>query len=259
MVEPAKVSEETVFSRDPAGSWIPSPWARGPFGMLQGGALAGLLCAEMEWKAEEIGAGLPAAITTYFLRPAQPSMPLTSQIDVVHRGRRVTILENRARGAGGDVAIARACFIVPAATPTVPDLPLRSSNVDDLPERKTASPIGHPWFLDTMDVRNGDGIVWFRMHMPLVPSLPSLARILGPADWAHGVARPDGWEKPAIRAIPNPEMSVHLSRSPTGQWTGLQATSRWRKDGLGNGRAVLWDEHGEIGSVSMAVVLVPFD
>ena len=50
MIEPATGREETVFSRDPSGNWIPSRWARGPFGMLQGGALAGLLCAEMEWK-----------------------------------------------------------------------------------------------------------------------------------------------------------------------------------------------------------------
>jgi hypothetical protein len=82
-----------------------------------------------------------------------------------------------------------------------------------------------------------------------------LSSVLGPADWAHGIARPFQ----NVVADPNPNLTVQLLRKPLGAWVGVRAETRWQPvSGLGTGSGVLLDRHGEIGRVSMSVILVPF-
>lgn len=82
-----------------------------------------------------------------------------------------------------------------------------------------------------------------------------LACVLGPADWTHGIARPFQ----NVVADPNPNLTVQLFRPPAGEWVGVRAQTRWRPAaGIGTGSGVLLDVHGEIGRVSMSVILVPF-
>ena len=82
-----------------------------------------------------------------------------------------------------------------------------------------------------------------------------LSSVLGPADWTHGIARP----VQDVVADPNPNLTVQLFRQPVGGWVGVRAEARWRPaGGLGAGSGVLLDVHGEIGRVSMSVILVPF-
>jgi hypothetical protein len=83
----------------------------------------------------------------------------------------------------------------------------------------------------------------------------SLSWVLGPADWTHGIARP----LQDVVADPNPNLTVQLFRQPEGRWVGIRAEARWRPaGGLGVGSGVLLDINGEIGRVSMSVILVPF-
>jgi len=78
---------------------------------------------------------------------------------------------------------------------------------------------------------------------------------LWPADWTHGIARPFR----DVVADPNPNLTVQLFRQPEGRWVGIRAQAKWRPaGGLGAGSGVLIDIHGEIGRVSMSVILVPF-
>ena len=82
-----------------------------------------------------------------------------------------------------------------------------------------------------------------------------LSSVLGPADWTHGIARP----VQNVVADPNPNLTVQLFRPPSGPWVGVRAETRWRPAaGLGVGSGMLLDVHGEIGRVSMSVILVPF-
>jgi hypothetical protein len=213
----------------------------------------------METEAQRLEAAIPVSVTAHILRPAPEDSVLTTEMVTVHSGRRVTVLENRASADGKVLTVARACFVGTVDTPGVPELPAHPRSVGGLPEWSGPSPRGGPWFMDTMDVRFGDGIHWFRIHRPIVSPLPDLARVVCVADWAHGLSRPDSADSPAVAAFPNPELTVHLIRPATGAWIGVEATTRWRDDGVGCGRAVLWDEFGEIGTVAMAIVLVPFD
>jgi hypothetical protein len=109
--------------------------------------------------------------------------------------------------------------------------------------------------MDAMEARLGDGIAWFRMNHEIIAGAGSLSSILGPADWTHGIARP----VQNVVADPNPNLTVQLFRQPRGAWLGIRAETRWRPEaGLGVGSGTLLDVEGEIGRVSMSVVLVPF-
>ena len=79
--------------------------------------------------------------------------------------------------------------------------------------------------------------------------------MLGPADWTHGIARPFQ----DVVADPNPNLTVQLFRQPVGEWVGVRAEAWWRPaGGIGAGSGVLLDVRGQIGRVSMSVILVPF-
>ena len=82
-----------------------------------------------------------------------------------------------------------------------------------------------------------------------------LSSVLGPADWTHGIARPFT----DVVADSNPNLTVQLFRQPEGRWIGIRAEAKWRPaGGLSVGSGVLLDINGEIGRVSMSVVLMPF-
>ncbi len=63
-----------VFTREDGGGglWTPSPYAVGPFSGLQGGAIAGLLAAEIEQTAVEREFGEAVSVSAWFLRPTRP-------------------------------------------------------------------------------------------------------------------------------------------------------------------------------------------
>src|SRR5258708_29146853 len=79
------------------------------------------------------------------------------------------------------------------------------------------------------------------------------------ADW-----RPRRPEVPRMAGRPrpraaNPNLTVQLFRPPLGEWVGIRAQTRWQPaTGVGIGSGMLLDVRGEIGRVSMSVVLVPF-
>ena len=128
------------------------------------------------------------------------------------------------------------------------------------PVRTRRAAHGRPWFMEAMEARAGDGVAWFRMNQAIIDGAGSLSNlplssVLGPADWTHGIARPFQ----DVVADPNPNLTVQLFRQPEGGWVGIRAEARWRPaGGMGAGSGVLLDVHGEIGRVSMSVILVPF-
>ncbi len=114
---------------------------------------------------------------------------------------------------------------------------------------------GGPWFMDAMEARVGDDVAWFRLNHRVIDGAGPLACVLGPADWTHGITRPFQ----NVVADPNPNLTVQLFRQPFGEWVGIRAQTRWQAaTGVGIGSGTLLDLRGEIGRVSMSVVLVPF-
>jgi len=133
----------------------------------------------------------------------------------------------------------------------------RNDKIDprEFPLVKRTAPHGGPWFMDSMQAHIDEEISWFKINTPLVKGVGPMSRVLGPADWAHGINRP----VQNVLADPNPNLSVHLVRPPQDEWIGVKAKTLWDTDnGSGQGQGTLWDVYGEIGSVAMSVALMPF-
>lgn len=242
--------------------WRPTPLAAGPFAGLQGGAVASLLTAEIEALAASRNWGTAIASSAWFLRPT-PMTELRTALSVVTEGGRVSVIDNTLWPVGEEQ---------PCATVRVTLSRERAVEVSGFadPAREAADPTrfpvrtrraahGLPWFMEAMEAREGDGIAWFRMKEAVIDGAESLKMplswVLGPADWTHGIARPFQ----DVVADPNPNLTVQLFRQPEGEWIGIRAQARWQPaGGVGAGSGVLFDIHGEIGRVSMSVILVPF-
>lgn len=238
--------------------WQPSALAAGPFAGLQGGAVASLLTAEIEALAVARNWGTAVAASAWFLRPT-PMAQLRTQLSVLTEGGRVSVVDNdlwavneEAPCATVRVTLSRERAVeIPGFTDQV------SEAVDpaQLPLRTIKAAHGLPWFMDAMDARAGDGVAWFRLRHAIIDGAGPLSQVLGPADWTHGIARPFQ----NVVADPNPNLTVQLFRQPQGAWVGVRAETRWRPSaGLGTGSGTLLDLTGEIGRVSMSVILVPF-
>jgi Thioesterase-like superfamily len=245
-----------VFERDADRLWVPSPEARGPFAGLQGGAIAGLLTAEIEHLARERALGTAVSAAAWFFRPT-PVARLRSDVTMLREGGRVSIVDNTLWPAGDAEACAtvRVTLVRERAidVPMPPDQGA-SAAIDplDYPVQARRAPHGGSWFMHAMEARLGEGVVWFHMTMPIVDGAGPLSTALGPADWTHGLARPF---QNAV-ADPNPNLTVHLVRPPRGDWIGIRARTHWQPArGLGMGSGALLDVHGEIGAVSMTVAL----
>ena len=241
-----------------ANHWQPSALAAGPFAGLQGGAVASLLTAEIEALADRRAWGTAISASAWFLRPT-PMAELRSRLAIVTEGGRVSVVDNTLWAAGEDqpCATVRVTLLRERAVEIPGFTEAASATVDptQFPLRTVKAAHGRRWFMDAMEARVGNGVAWFRLDHAIIAGGGPLSSVLGPADWTHGIARP----VQNVVADPNPNLTVQLFRQPQGAWVGVEAQTRWRPSGgLGTGSGVLRDIHGEIGRVSMSVVLVPF-
>ncbi|MFI4936535.1 MAG: hypothetical protein ACHP7N_18165, partial [Caulobacterales bacterium] len=157
-----------VFNKDlDTGAWLPSPLARGPFAGLQGGAVAGLLTAEIERLAEAESLGRAVDAAAWFLRPA-PCEPLHSRVSIVHARGRLALIDNIlfADDPGQPFALVRVTLLADRALQL--DLPPPGTRApidpEPLPIARRAAPHGGPWFMDAMEARRGEGgVTWFRL------------------------------------------------------------------------------------------------
>jgi len=252
-----------IFEPVGLNRWQPTPLAAGPFAGLQGGAVASLLTAEVEALAGERQWGTAIASSAWFLRPT-PMTVLRTELSVVTEGGRVSVIDNTLWPADEDQPCAtvrvtlsreRAVEVPGFAEPVN-----AAADPTRFPIRTRQAAHGRPWFMEAMEARAGDGVAWFRMNQAIIDGAVSLSKmplssVLGPADWTHGIARPFQ----DVVADPNPNLTVQLFRQPEGGWIGIRAQAKWRPaGGMGAGSGVLLDIHGEIGRVSMSVILVPF-
>ncbi|MFL6828843.1 MAG: acyl-CoA thioesterase domain-containing protein [Bradyrhizobium sp.] len=238
--------------------WQPSALAAGPFAGLQGGAIASLLTAEIEAIADERKWGTAVSVSAWFLRPT-PMAALRTRLDVLTDGGRVSVIDNTLWPEGEDQPCATVRVTLSreraVEVPGWIDADAEISDPTLFPIRTRKAAHGRPWFMDAMQTRIGDDVAWFRLNHQVIDGAGPLSNVLGPADWTHGIARPFQ----NVVADPNPNLTVQLFRRPLGEWVGIRAQTRWTPaTGCGVGSGTLLDVHGEIGRVSMSVVLLPF-
>jgi hypothetical protein len=238
--------------------WRPSALAAGPFAGLQGGAVASLLTAEVEAISAGRNWGTAVSATAWFLRPT-PMADLRTHLTVLTEGGRISVIDNTLWPDHEELPSATVRVTLSRERAVeVPGSADAGGEVIDptrFPRRSAQAAHGRPWFMDATEARAGDDVVWFRLNHPVIEGAGPLSSVLGPADWTHGISRPFQ----NVVADPNPNLTVQLVRPPLDEWVGIRAQTRWRPAaGLGVGSGTLLDVHGEIGRVSMSVVLVPF-
>ncbi len=160
----------TVFTKSQADGWLPSELAQGPFAGLQGGAVAGLLVAEIEAVAAAEQLGHVVGVCVSFYR-ATPLETVRTALTRVKTGRRVSFIENTVMRDDGEVCARVRATLIQAATVDIPVFAAIPPTVDPAsfpPREGLRAPHGKPWFMDTMQARVGpDGTAWFNPNFPL--------------------------------------------------------------------------------------------
>jgi hypothetical protein len=282
---------ESIFLAD-GGDFVPTEHAGGPWDprALHGGAPAALITAAFE--RVEPGSELPIARLGFELLRPIPFAPLSISTQIVRPGRRVQELAGELRH--GEELIARASALrvqripdgVPAAMANVvagaadarPGERPAPGGAEEpgsaearMPGPETGEAVrfalddtDRPSFASSaMEMRwldppfeLGPARVWMRLRHPLLPgeSPTPLARLAATADFGNGVSAALPFER---FLFINADLTIHLHRSPLGEWIGLDARTLLHGGGMGLAESVLHDVHGPVGRAFQTLVVQP--
>jgi acyl-Coa thioesterase superfamily protein/acyl-CoA thioesterase superfamily protein len=269
--------------------FVPTEHARGPWDQkaLHGGAAAGLMTSALE-RVEPGSDLLIARLGFELLRPI-PFAPLSISVRFVRPGRRVQELAGELRH--GDELVARASALrvqrIPDGLPGVPraardsaDMPLTRGPTSEDPDLPTdgrmpapdagetvrfalndadrtsfaASAMEMRWLDDPSQL--GPARVWMRLRHPLVrdDAMTPLARLAATADFGNGVSAMLPFDR---FLFINADLTIHLQRTPLGEWIGLDARTLLSGGGTGLAESVLHDVHGPVGRAFQTLVVQP--
>jgi hypothetical protein len=261
-----RVPDEPLFT--PSGpDFIPSPHTRGPWDPRHqhGGAVAALVA-----RAVERTAGTEFCITRLtveLMRPV-PIERLAVDTAVPRPGRRVLGITASVSAGDLEVEVVRAHAVAVRRA----DLPTGEGHESYLapgPAAGVVRPFGfdhdddHPAFHRTgMEIRFVDGgadrpgpaKAWFRLRRPVVAGeRPSgVQRVAAAADFGNGIS----WVLPFETWIfLNPDLSLHLSRPPAGEWVGLDAFTLPSDQGMAMAESAVYDERGLLGRAAQSLLL----
>ncbi|MCD2187506.1 thioesterase family protein [Actinomycetospora soli] len=111
------------------------------------------------------------------------------------------------------------------------------------------------WITGGLDV-TGPGRAWGRLRGQVVEGEEPTPtqRLAAVADSTNGAA-----SRLDLRRwlFVNTDLTLHLHRVPSGEWTGLDADSVIGPEGTGTAYSVLHDEHGPVGRAAQALTVRP--
>ncbi len=252
----AEADDAPIFFRDGA-RWQPHEIATGPFRGLHGGAVSGLVVAEMEREGREHGLGMLLSASVLLLRPA-PLAPLATRSELLRKGGRAGALETVLIADDKLIAKGMASFVAVEKVTGVPAEPPLAADPASLPPWPMHPRLRHKTLFDALDLRHDEqGRIWGRLKRPMVPFATSLAAAFAIAD--NGQPFSLGGDPTLLKrfTFPNIDIALHLSRPPQPGWIGVKARSDWRPDGMGLTESELFDETGRIGRCCQTIVLVP--
>jgi hypothetical protein len=260
---------ESIFIGD-GDRFLPTEQARGPWDpqALHGGAPAALIASAFE--RMQPGAELHIARMSFELLRPIPLAPLTLSTRIVRPGRRVQ--ELAAELSAADQTIVRASALRVTAVPgdAATAAPDSSSELSEsLAPPSDGAPIRFAldggaeasfagtamemrWLSDPREL--GPGRVWMRLRHPLLPGEPltPLARLAATADFGNGVSAALAFDR---FVFINADLTIHLQRTPRGEWIGLDARTLLLDDGTATAEGVLHDERGPLGRAFQTLVV----
>lgn len=226
-----------------SGPWDPA--------MQHGGPPSALLARA----AEQAPATFPATVVRMAVEILGP-VPV-GEVSVASRiarsGRSVEMVEAEL-SAGGRVAVRATAWRIRQAELDLPAIAAAPTRVPPMPTEDAQA--GENWtggFLGAMQLRfavgswtePGPATAWARQRVPLVDGEePSgLQRLMVLADCGNGISStlPIGeW------LFINPDLTVHLSRYPAGEWLCLEAATTIDRHGFGVASSTLYDADGRV-------------
>lgn len=240
-------------------------YTRGPWSstMQHGGPPSALLVRAIEQLAEPGDDFAIARLTFDFLRPI-PIGRFTVVVEPQRAGKRVGRVVARLVHEGTCVLQATALTIrrTPLALPS-PRCPRHTA------PRGPAGlePFSFPFFRDTpsyqsaVELRVARGVwgkgaasAWMRLVVPLVEgeTTSPMQALVSLADATNGVC--PVLDTRAFTFV-NADLTLHLDRTPRGEWFALDARSTADATGVGLTQSELFDRDGEIGRVLGSLVI----
>ncbi|THV27301.1 thioesterase family protein [Glycomyces paridis] len=188
--------------------------------------------------------------------------PFDLTVEVVRPGRTIELLEATVVSGGRPAVRARVWRTTVQDTAAV-----AGGAAEPLPgpEGLKVWPMTGVWpgaYVASLDVRQigaaepGRARAWGSTAATLVDGehVSDLARLIGLVDTANGLAvrrPPEEW------LFPNVDLTIHLFRTPSGPWLGLDTTVVFGPGGLGVTATALHDAEGHFGHAHQALTIRP--
>lgn len=235
-----------------------------------GGAVSALVAGHVE-EAVPTLAGMQVSRITVEIFRVIPLVPLRIETEVVREGKRIQHVqadvydENDTLLSTANIQRLRVTELPLPETSAPP--PLSHPPPDEITAR-----VGYAWGVGAsdrtmfhrhaMEVREVEGgfeeegpaTVWMRLVKPVVAGreITPLQRIVATADFCNGISRALDYESWVFM---NPDLTVHVSRYPSGDWIGLSAESTYGHQGRGLATGTLWDTSGWLGRSTQSLYL----
>jgi hypothetical protein len=253
----------------PAGdgsTYHSGPLTVGPWGadLQHGGPPSALLVREFE----RLEGAWPFTVVRHTVEILGP-VPVTDvrvEARVVRSGRSVEMVEGELT-AGGRVALRARAWRIRQADLDLPPDALGGAPAPPMPAEDTALP--DSWtapLITAFQMRfvhggwrdPGPATVWARLRPALVDGEEPtpLQRLMVLADSGNGISNA---LPPSRFVFINPELTVHLSRYPEGEWMCLEASTVADPHGFGLAYSQLYDERGLVGRGAQSLFLGPRD
>jgi acyl-coenzyme A thioesterase PaaI-like protein len=240
--------------------FVATELARGPWdpNAQHGGAPSALLARAIERHDVQMGEGASvrvARLTIELLRPV-PLGRVEISTRTLRPGRKVQLVEASLSAGGTEVARATGLRIREADV-RLPEGAHETGTLAD-PSQALAwtfervGPLSFGTAMEFAPLVGGPGqvgpaTVWFRLRVPVVAGEETspLMRVAAAADFGNGVSAVVDWNGGWM--FINPDLTIHLSRYPVGEWVALDAVTHASDDGVGFAESALYDEQGRIG------------
>ena len=265
----------TLFIPDGPNRWTPTELARGPWDprACHGGPVSALLARSVEHADPDSPVDWQIArLTIELTRPVPVGSPLSVSTEVERDGRKVSLVAVRLHDGDTEVARARSLRIrtKPLALPDAvvqptPDPP--GTPHDAVAQRVSWAPSDqvafhthaceHRFTEGSWDAPGPVG-VWIRLGVPVVPDeTPSgVQRAAAAADFGNGVSGGLPFEQ---FTFINPDLTVHLLRTPAGEWIGMRTASHYgtasTSTGAGFAESALYDAEGRLGRSVQSLII----
>lgn len=266
---PAPITADaSLFESIDDGVVIATQWSSGPWNPdhCHGAPPSALLVRAVEQMDSE--PWQLSRITIELQRPVPVGRPIRILTEVERPGSRISIVSASLVVDDTTVARARALRIrlsdagSPGVLEQVP--PMERSPDESTAMVPTFITDAIAYATDSCEYRFVSGAwgefgasdVWIRLKVPVVHGeAPSSAqRVAGAADFGNGVSA--GVDHLSWLYI-NPDLTIHLSRPPSGEWIGLCARSLYGDKGSGVAFSHLHDANGPIGISAQSLLVEP--